>query len=104
MDRTTHLIITVVLATFLVAFGTAGYMVIEGWSMVDALYMTLITYSTVGYGEVHNVSPTGRIFTLFLIVLGIVGIYFAIRFAREYHVSLRDVMDTVDYRVDDFDR
>ncbi len=70
MDRTTHLIITVLLALFLVALGTAGYMLIERWPVMDALYMTLITFSTVGYGEVHTVSPAGRVFTLFLIVLG----------------------------------
>jgi voltage-gated potassium channel len=37
---------------------------------MDALYMTLITYSTVGYGEIHDISQNGRIFTIFLIVLG----------------------------------
>ena len=70
MDRTTHLIITVLLAILLVAFGTVGYMLIEGWSLMDSLYMTLITFSTVGYSEVHPVSPPGRLFTLVLIVLG----------------------------------
>ncbi len=70
MERTTHLIITVLLALFLVAFGTAGYMLIEKWPFLDSLYMTLITYSTVGYGEIHEISQNGRIFTLVLIVLG----------------------------------
>jgi voltage-gated potassium channel len=70
LERTTHLIITVLLALILVAFGTVGYMLLEGWPMEDALYMTLITFSTVGYGEVHPVSQTGRFFTLVLIVLG----------------------------------
>ena len=46
-------------------------MVIEGWDFFDALYMTVITIATVGYGEVHIVSPTGRIFTLVLIFLGV---------------------------------
>lgn len=70
MERTTHLIITVLLAVVLVAFGTAGYMLIEKWPLLDALYMTLITYSTVGYGEIREISQNGRIFTLVLIVLG----------------------------------
>ena len=39
--------------------------------MLDALYMTVITVSTIGYGEVHAVSPEGRIFTLVLIVMGV---------------------------------
>jgi voltage-gated potassium channel len=59
------------LAVFLVAIGTAGYMVIEDWTMLDSVYMTMITLSTIGYGEVNPVSQTGRIFTLILIVMGV---------------------------------
>ncbi len=70
LDRTTHLVISALLAALLVAFGTAGYMAIEGWPAMDALYMTLITFSTVGYSEVHQISPAGRTFTMFLIVMG----------------------------------
>ena len=71
MDRTTNLIIVVLLAVFLVAIGTAGYMVIEGWTIMDSLYMTVITLSTIGYGEVNPVSQPGRMFTLVLIVMGV---------------------------------
>ncbi|MGD8955497.1 MAG: potassium channel family protein, partial [Desulfobacterales bacterium] len=71
MDRTAHLIITILISAFLVALGTAGYMLIEGWPMLESLYMTVITFSTVGYGEISQLSPTGRIFTLILIVLGV---------------------------------
>jgi len=46
-------------------------MVIEGWSFIDALYMTVITLATVGYGEVHEISPEGRLFTVILIFLGV---------------------------------
>jgi len=71
LDRTTNLIIVVLLAVFLVAIGTAGYMVIEGWTIMDSLYMTVITLSTIGYGEVNPVSQPGRMFTLVLIVMGV---------------------------------
>ena len=51
--------------------GALGYHFIEGWSFFDALYMTVITLATVGYGETHPLSTAGRIFTMFLILGGI---------------------------------
>jgi voltage-gated potassium channel len=51
-------------------FGVAGYMLVEGWNLMDALYMTIITIGTVGFAEVHPMDSAGRIFTIFLIVLG----------------------------------
>ncbi|KIX11317.1 potassium channel family protein [Dethiosulfatarculus sandiegensis] len=57
--------------------GTVGYMVFEGWSFLDALYMTSITVSTVGFGETHALSQGGRFFTIFLIFSG-VGVVFYI--------------------------
>ena len=54
-----------------VAVGIAGYMVIEGWSLLDAVYMTIVTFTTVGYEEVHPLSTGGRIFTIFLMVGGV---------------------------------
>jgi voltage-gated potassium channel len=58
-----------ILAVLLI--GTMGYVLLEGWSSLDALYMTVITIATVGYGEVAALSLQGRIFTIFLIFLGI---------------------------------
>lgn len=54
-----------------VAFGACGYRLIEGWPWFDALYMTVITVGTVGYGETHALSLHGRVFTMFLIFGGI---------------------------------
>jgi voltage-gated potassium channel len=54
-----------------VAGGTAGYMLIEGWNLFDALYMTVTTVATVGYGEIHPLSPRGRLFTVVLIFGGV---------------------------------
>src|SRR5438067_4464328 len=49
------------------AFGTMGYHLLEGWPWLDSLYMVVITFSSIGYGEVHPLSSAGRIFTIVLI-------------------------------------
>ena len=54
-----------------VVMGTIGYMVIEQWDLLDALYMTVIAVTTTGFKEVHTLSDGGRLFTLFVIVLGV---------------------------------
>ncbi|MEP7340340.1 MAG: potassium channel protein [Acidobacteriota bacterium] len=55
----------------IVLAGTLGYCWIEGWSWFDALYMTVITLATIGYGETHPLTQWGRAFTLALIVVGV---------------------------------
>jgi len=57
----------------IIAIGAIGYVIIEGWSFIDALFMTVITITTVGYEEVHPLSAGGRIFSIFLIVGGVGG-------------------------------
>ena len=64
--------------TVFTVFGTVGFHIIEGWPFFDALYMTIITFSTVGYQEVHPLSHQGRIFTIFVIIFGVGLVYFAI--------------------------
>ena len=51
--------------------GVVGFMILEGLSPIDALYMTVITLSTVGFGEVSPLHPTGRLFVIFLILFGV---------------------------------
>jgi voltage-gated potassium channel len=60
-----------VLLAVVIVLGTAGYMLIEGWNLLDAFFMTITTISTVGYGEVHPLSTAGRLFTSALIVVGV---------------------------------
>ena len=72
----------------LLAGGTAGYMLVEGWPFADALFMTVITVTTVGYGETHPLSAAGRWFTMALALGGIFTLFFATstracRLARE---------------------
>ena len=62
----------------LVLLGAAGYMSIEGWSFIDALYMTVTTITTVGYMEVHTLSRTGRLFTLLVIVSGVTVLFYTV--------------------------
>ena len=63
--------VSVGILVFLLFAGTVGYMVLEGWTVIDALYMTVITFTTVGYEEVQPLSTAGRIFNIFLIVGGV---------------------------------
>ena len=51
--------------------GTLGYMLIEGWSLLDAFYMTVISLTSVGFGEVHPLSPAGKLFTVLVILGGV---------------------------------
>jgi len=62
----------------LLAIGTAGFTLIDGWPLFDSFYMTLTTIATVGYGEIHYLSRAGRIFNSFLIVFGVTTLFFAI--------------------------
>ncbi len=55
----------------LIAMGVLGYCQLEGWTPLDSLYMTIITLTTVGFGEVHPLSQAGRVFTVGLIMIGI---------------------------------
>lgn len=57
------------------SMGTAGYMILENWDFLDALYMTVITISTVGFSEVNPVSDQGRVLTMTILVsgLGVLG-------------------------------
>jgi voltage-gated potassium channel len=55
----------------LVAVGTMGYHTLEAMTVLDALYMTVVTVSTVGFGEVQPLSPRGRAFTIGLILVGV---------------------------------
>src|SRR5437870_12323393 len=60
-----------ILLAIVITVGVTGYMVIDGWSLLDSFYMVIITISTVGYTEVHPHGATGRLFTSGLIVVGV---------------------------------
>jgi len=55
----------------LLVLGSLGYVLIEGWDFFDALYMTVTTLTTVGYGEIHPLDKVGRAYTMVLILTGV---------------------------------
>ncbi|SCY70404.1 voltage-gated potassium channel [Desulfoluna spongiiphila] len=70
MEGLKQVVISVILLMLIITVGIGGFMTIEGWGITDAAYMTLITITTVGFGEIHPLSPVGRHFTMVIIVLG----------------------------------
>ena len=54
--------------------GTLWYSLVEGWKWEDAAYMTVITLATVGYGETHPLGSRGRLFTIALILMGVINL------------------------------
>jgi len=71
MNPVKDLKLSLLVLFLLVSLGTMGYMAIEGWRFLDALYMTIITLATVGFQEVHYLSDKGRVFTILLIIVGV---------------------------------
>ncbi len=60
----------------LIVAGSFGYILIEGWNWVDGVYFTFITLTTIGFGEIHELSTTGRFFTICVAVLGMGAVAF----------------------------
>ena len=67
--------------------GTIGYMIIESWTFINAFYMTIITISTVGFGEVHELTSYGKLFTSFLIISSFGTFAYAITSITTYMVG-----------------
>jgi voltage-gated potassium channel len=72
MKSIRHLKFCILLMILVILLGVSGYMSIEDWDFLDALYMAVTTLTTVGYSEVHELSTLGRIFTIFFIIIGVV--------------------------------
>ena len=71
MDAARKLLWGLVVLVVIIMAGAVGYMLIEGWSFLDAIFMTIITITTVGYQEVQPLSDAGQIFSIFLMVGGV---------------------------------
>lgn len=73
-----RLVAAAVMIWLVILFGTSGYMVIEGWSFWDSFYMTVITLTTVGYREIHELSFRGQLFTVVLLIGGVGTVLYAL--------------------------
>lgn len=71
----------------IIVMGITGYMIIEGDNFLNALYMTIITISTVGFGEIHKLSVGGKIFTIFLILMSFGTYAYAISIITTHFVE-----------------
>lgn len=66
------------LMSALLTFGTLGFHIVEGWTLFESFYMTLMTLTTVGYGEVHPLSVNGRIVASALMLAGVATVFVSI--------------------------
>ena len=72
-----------ILTVLVMLLGTLGYMIIDNFPLMDAIYQTGITFTTVGFGEILPISDAGRIFTITLIIFGFVVFSIAIGIIAE---------------------
>lgn len=67
-----------ILLALVLGVGTLGYMIVEGWGLWDSVYMTVITVTTVGYREVHELSRAGQVFTVILLIGGVGTVFYTV--------------------------
>lgn len=70
-----------------IAAGTVGYRLIEGWTLLESLYMTVITIFTVGFKEIHPLSTAGLVFTMLVIVVGVGVILYGLGRMAEFAIG-----------------
>ena len=86
-----------ILTVIIMLLGTIGYMVIDHFPLMDAIYQTGITFTTVGFGEIRPISDMGRIFTITLIIFGFIVFSIAVGIIAEV-VKKGDFQKTVKER------
>jgi voltage-gated potassium channel len=87
----TKIYTAITLLVVLLLVGVVGFKMMKDYTWIDALYMTVITITTVGYGEVHPLDPTAKIFTVFLILASVVIVGYALTVITEYILSKNDL-------------
>lgn len=89
MDKRSRLNWMLTILMGIILIDVTGYMIIERVNFADALYMTVITISTVGYKEVFPLSKSGELFTIFVIISGLGTFLYSVRMIAEYSVEGR---------------
>lgn len=87
MHSTRQIKLALLAVTAVFSIGTLGYILIEGWSILDSVYMAVLTLATVGFREVHSLSPAGMVFTIFLMIFGIGIIAYSIGVFAQFMVE-----------------
>ncbi|MBI2683656.1 MAG: potassium channel protein [Acidobacteriales bacterium] len=88
-DRSFRRLAIALMAVVVVALsGVLGFRLIEGWGWFDSFYMVVMTMTTVGYREVHDLSPAGRIFNIYVMAAGFGSVFFSITALTQTLMSL----------------
>ncbi|MFN8291684.1 MAG: potassium channel protein [Chitinophagaceae bacterium] len=82
-----RLLLPLVILHCIILFGVAGYMIIEHFSFLEALYMTTLAITTVGFREVRPLSPDGQVFTIILLVVGWAALAFILARLTQFIIS-----------------
>jgi len=96
--------VLVVAALSVVAVGTIVYVLLEGWSVLDAVYFCVVTLATVGYGDLHPTTELGRLFTIVYIIVGVGIIAGFISQLAAHRQAPRRLERDVDRVIDEVDR
>jgi voltage-gated potassium channel len=83
----------IILLVLLLFTGIIGFKIISDYSWIDALYMTVITITTVGFGEVQPLDPQAKIFTIFLILTSVIIVGYALTIITEFIISKNDISE-----------
>jgi len=96
--------ILVIAALVVILIGTGAFVLIEGWTVIEAMYFCVVTLATVGYGDLHPTTDLGRLFTIGYIIIGVGIIGLFISQLAKHRQPPEPLKDLVDRTVDEADR